>query len=75
MKERAGRAIHTKQGKLSSSFRMVVLKLEYASESPGGCVEIQTSGPQPLKFLIEKNWGQAKEFSFLKKCLSPCNIL
>lgn len=31
---RVGRADRTKEGKLSS-FRMVVLKLEYASESPG----------------------------------------
>lgn len=45
-----GRAFHTKEGQLSVSSRVVVLELECSSESPGGCVRMQTAGSQSLSF-------------------------
>ena len=45
-----------------SLFRLVVLKLQYASESPGSFVEIQKlvdSGVQLREFLIKYVWGGA----------------
>lgn len=40
--------------------RLLVLKPEHASESPGGCVQTDCQAPS-LEFLIEKVWGGAWE--------------
>lgn len=45
-------------------YSLVVLKLQHASQSPGGLIKMQVVGPAP-EFLIQDVSGGAQEFAFL----------